>query len=245
MTPIDPKADLGYGPFSLTFDTVFVAMTLTFALWMILRCLVFKDRFLQRDLYRYSCTTTWLMRRILGVRVEVRGLENLPKDKAFIMASKHMSWLDPIMSLQYTPSVRGLAKKELFSIPLVGKVLALMENIRVDREAGKAGLAMNKIAEQLTASTRPLMIYPEGTRLKPGETKSLKAGVFHLHQASGLDVVPIKTNSGWHWRGVGSKTSRGTIIYDIQPTLPHTDDKSAFMESLEGVLADSLPANPA
>ncbi|MBV6633553.1 MAG: 1-acyl-sn-glycerol-3-phosphate acyltransferase [Alphaproteobacteria bacterium] len=227
-----------YSARTALFDAVFIVFNLSYALFASTRCVLFDGRYLQRDLLRYSQRISWMLEKILGITVEVTGAENIPDDRPVIMGSRHMSWLDPILSLQYARGVRGLAKKELFTIPFIGSVFRQMKNIKVDREAQKTEIGIHEIAEQVNSSTRPLMIYPEGTRCRQGEVRRLKSGIFRIHEASGVDVLPIRTNSGAHWRGPGHGSRPGVIRIEVLPPLPRTDDKDAFMEALSTTITN-------
>ncbi|MEM6902372.1 MAG: lysophospholipid acyltransferase family protein, partial [Pseudomonadota bacterium] len=189
-------------------------------------------------LINYSRRVTWLLKVILGITIEVSGDEHIPVDRPVILASRHMSWLDPIISLQYATGVRGLAKKELFAIPFIGSVFRQMKNIKVDREAQKTEIGIDDIAAAVNSATRPLMIYPEGTRCRPGQTKPLKSGVYRIQHAADVDVLPIRTNSGAHWRGIGYAATPGIIRYQVLPPLPRGEGKEAFMTKL----ADAITA---
>ncbi|NJM33876.1 MAG: 1-acyl-sn-glycerol-3-phosphate acyltransferase, partial [Rhodomicrobium sp.] len=124
----------------------------------------------------HALTSLWWLRVICDVRLEVRGLENLPKGAALI-ASKHQSAWD---TFGLIPSLRDPAmimKKELFAIPLYGWFSRKFEMIPVQRELGPAALRrMSWEAAKRAAQGRDIVIFPEGTRRAPGAPPAYKPG---------------------------------------------------------------------
>lgn len=174
-----------------------------------------------------------LLRYVAGIRVEVRGLENVPRDRAVILAAKHMSNLDPIVTFELFPNMTALAKKELFRVPFLGGVLRKLRIVRIDRQSGRAHEEMPRVVAEVVATRRPLVVYPEGTRSRIGERRRLKSGAFHLQLEGNLPVIPVATNSGLHWPKGLALLRPGTVVYEFGPPLAHSDDKAAFMAAME------------
>jgi len=111
-------------------------------------------------------------------------------------------------------------KKELADIPLFGLMTRRYGVIAVERSAGAKALR-NLVAEgqQAIACGRPVIIFPEGTRVRPGETPPLRPGFAGLYRALGLPVVPVAVDSGRLW-GRGLIKRSGTVTFRISETIP-------------------------
>ncbi len=190
-----------------------------------------------------------LLRWIAGIRVEVRGLEHVPQERASILLAKHMSNLDPIITFVRVPRMTALAKKELFRIPFIGAIFRKLGIVRIDRQSGRAHEQMPQVLAAVKAARRPLVVYPEGTRVRPGERRKLKSGAYYLQLDGDIPVVPVATNSGLHWPKGRALVRPGTVIYEFGPPLPHVRDKEGFLAlTEEQVLARSdalMRADPA
>ena len=158
-----------------------------------------------------------LAKRLLGIQVEVQG--SVP-DGAVLIAVKHESMFETLemMRIARTPVV--VMKHELTVMPLFGWVTRRYGVIPVNRAAGaKALREMMKLGRSAKATGRPVLIYPEGTRVAPGETPPLGAGFAGLYRALALPVVPVAVDSGRLW-GRGLVKHSGTIHFRIGSTIP-------------------------
>ena len=159
----------------------------------------------------------WLTRHVLGIRVRVEG--EIPKGPLLI-AAKHQSMFETLELVRLTNLPVIVMKKELADIPLFGFLTRRYGVIPVERSAGaKALRTLVEEGRQATATGRPVIIYPEGTRVKVGETPELRSGFAALYRALGLPVVPIALDSGRVW-GRGFVHRSGTITLRIGETIP-------------------------
>ncbi|MFA6220471.1 MAG: lysophospholipid acyltransferase family protein [Erythrobacter sp.] len=174
----------------------------------------------------------WCLTNLLGCRIVVEGE---PLAEPVLYAIKHESFFEAIDAprLFYLPSV--FAKQELFSIPLWGRAAANFGLVPVQREAGaKALMQMIRAAKARVAEGRPLVIFPEGTRVPHGETRALQSGFAGLYKMLGLPVVPVAVNSGpvYHRR----LKKPGTITYrfgePIPPGLPRDEVEARVTEAI-------------
>jgi 1-acyl-sn-glycerol-3-phosphate acyltransferase len=111
-------------------------------------------------------------------------------------------------------------KKELADIPLFGFMTRQYGVIPVERSAGaKALRALVTAGEEAAATGRPVIIYPEGTRVRPGEMPPLKSGFAALYRALGLPVVPVAVDSGRLW-GRGFVKRPGIVTFKVGETIP-------------------------
>lgn len=158
----------------------------------------------------------WLT-RLLGTRLEVQG--SFPPGP-YLIAVKHQSMYETlaIVRLANTPVI--VMKQELSDLPLFGWTTHQYGAIPVDRGAGSKALrAMMAGGKAAVAAQRPVIIYPEGTRVRPGETPPLQAGFAGLYRALGLPVVPVALDSGRTW-GRNLPRNSGTIHVLIGEPIP-------------------------
>jgi 1-acyl-sn-glycerol-3-phosphate acyltransferase len=162
----------------------------------------------------HHATARW----ILGIRTEVQGaLPNGP----VLYAIKHESFFETIDMPRMFNLPAVITKRELFDIPCWGTAAKAYGMIPVDRDAGASALrAMIALGKQMKADGRPVIIFPEGTRVRHGETAPLQSGFAGLYKLLGLPVVPIAVNSGkltpkgkpwWH---------SGVMTYKVGETIP-------------------------
>ena len=139
----------------------------------------------------------WCARLSLGVRTKLEG--TLPAG-AVIIAAKHQSMFETIEMLVILDRPVVVMKRQLTDIPGWGWMARRYGVIPVDREGGAAALrTMLKAAQAAKAAGRPIMIFPEGTRVPPGEHPALQPGFAGLYKSLALPVVPIALNSGRLW----------------------------------------------
>jgi len=155
--------------------------------------------------------------RLLGTRIEVTGA--IPPG-AYLIAVKHQSMFETLemMRIARTPIV--VMKRELTTMPGFGWATRSYGVIGVDRNAGAKALRdMLTAGKQAAASGRPILIYPEGTRVLPGEMPPLQAGFAGLYKAMNLPVVPVALDSGRLW-GRNLPRKAGTIRIKIGDPIP-------------------------
>lgn len=158
----------------------------------------------------------WCVQKLLGIDIVVEG--HLP-DEPVLIAVKHESYFEAIdmPRLLLFPAV--FAKQELFAIPGWGFSAKVYGLVPVARDKGARALRqMIATAKQRIDEDRPLVIFPEGTRVEHGESRSLQSGFAGLYKLLGLPVVPVAVNSGPLYHGVVKRP--GTITYRIGETIP-------------------------
>ncbi len=158
-----------------------------------------------------------LARSLLGIRSEVQG--TVPRGPHLI-AVKHQSMYETLEMVRLAETPVIVLKRELSDIPLFGWMTRRYGAIPVDRDAGpKALREMLVLGRKAVAEERPIIIYPEGTRVAPGETPPLRAGFAGLYRALGLPVVPVAVDSGRLW-GRGLAKRSGTVRFLVGETIP-------------------------
>ena len=159
----------------------------------------------------------WLLNNILAIRIRVEG--EVPAGP-HLVAVKHQSMLETLEMVRLTHLPVIVIKRELADMPLFGQMTRRYGVIPVERSAGaKALRRLVEAGKQAVATGRPVLIYPEGTRVRVGETPELRSGFAALYRALGLPVVPVACNSGRLW-GRGLLHRSGTVTFKVGETIP-------------------------
>jgi 1-acyl-sn-glycerol-3-phosphate acyltransferase len=180
--------------------------------------------------YRFICgwarIQMWLLRVLCGLRYRVSGAQHLPNGAAVFLA-KHQSTWETFAFQQIFPPYAYVLKRELMWIPLFGWGLALLKPIAIDRGAGRQ--AIQQVISQGRARLQDgisVMIYPEGTRMPPGQTRRWGMGGAVLAAETGYPCVPVAHNAGSYWPRRGFLKRPGIVDIVIGPPI-ETRGKSA------------------
>jgi 1-acyl-sn-glycerol-3-phosphate acyltransferase len=158
-----------------------------------------------------------LAREVLGISVRVEG--EIPRG-CNLIAVKHQSMFETLEMVRLTNLPVIVLKKELADLPLFGFLTGRYGHIAVERSAGpKALRALVEEGRQAAESGRSILIYPEGTRVRPGETPPLRSGFAALYRALGFPVIPVAVDSGRLW-GRGFVHQSGTITFKVGEAIP-------------------------
>lgn len=159
----------------------------------------------------------WLVRHVLGIRFEWDG--DIPRGP-FLIAAKHEAMVEAVDTLRFARTPVVVMKRELTTMPLFGWVTRAYGVIGVDRDAGaKALREMMAKGREAASEGRPIIIFPEGTRVPHGERPALRPGFAGLYRALGLPVVPVAHDSGRLWPR-GFVKQAGTIRFKVGETIP-------------------------
>jgi len=143
-------------------------------------------------LYRMGIGVGWAGVRLVGVKVEVVGLEKLDWRRTYIFMCNHVSNLDPPIVIPVMPRRTSvLVKKELFRVPILGWGMRLTSLVPVDRRNREAAISSLRFAAQVLRSGVNMTIWPEGTRSLDGRLLPFKKGPFHLAMESSVPIVPV------------------------------------------------------
>ena len=157
-------------------------------------------------------------RHILGIHT---GFEGAPPSGPALVAVKHQSMYETLEIILALDEPAIVLKRELTRIPLWGWVVRRYGAIPVDRTAGAAALrAMMRAGEAAIAEGRPIVIFPEGTRVAPGERPPLQPGFAGLYRALKLPVVPVAVDSGRLWPRRGFVKRRGRVTMRFGEAIP-------------------------
>ena len=169
--------------------------------------------------------TQWGVENLLGIRPQVIGRENMPTEACVIMAKHQSAW--ETMTIQDCVPDDAFCvfvlKQELLKVPFVGWGLAAMKMISIDRNAGKN--ALDQVVTQGRERLKQgyyVIIFPEGTRVAPGEKRRYKPGGAYLATHVGCKVVPIAHNAGEFWPRQAFLKKPGTVTISIGPAFDAT-----------------------
>ncbi|MBL8831504.1 MAG: 1-acyl-sn-glycerol-3-phosphate acyltransferase [Rhodospirillales bacterium] len=193
---------------------------------------------------RWSCLTakiwmrglSWGLATFCGLRYEVRGRVDL-LGRPGLFAAKHQSAWDTMIFHTISPDPAYVMKKELLSVPLYGWLARKQGNIPVDRKGGAAALkAMVERAQAALAGGQQIVIFPQGTRVPPGEGTAdwpYHPGIAGLYGKLGVECVPVAVNSGVFWGRRSFVKRAGTIVVEVLDPIPPGMPRAAFMRELE------------
>ncbi|MDB5374788.1 MAG: 1-acyl-sn-glycerol-3-phosphate acyltransferase [Belnapia sp.] len=177
------------------------------------------------------------LRFICGIRLVVTGREHLPQQGPALIAAKHQSAFDTVIWLLLVPKCAYVLKQELLRIPFYGFLVAKVGMISVDRAGGGAAMRhLLKAGKDAAAAGRQLVIFPEGTRVAPGERVPYQPGIAALASATGLPVIPVATDSGVRWGRRAFLKRPGTITISVLPPLPAGLPRAVLIGELERVI---------
>jgi 1-acyl-sn-glycerol-3-phosphate acyltransferase len=183
---------------------------------------------------RWTMFTLWWLERTCGLGFRVTGKENIPPGPAIIMCKHQSAWETMALQKIFPPHIWVL-KKELRWIPMFGWGIATLEPIFIDRQALRTALRqiLQEGAQRLSAG-RWVLIFPEGTRVAPGEKRRYTVSGGLLAEKTGYPVVPVAHNAGLFWPRKSIKKYPGVIGVVIGPTLDSKGKSAAeIMSSVE------------
>lgn len=191
-------------------------------------------RYAMMGLKTHAIVVLWLMKVIIGTRMEVRGLDKLPK-RPYLVACKHQSAWDTfaLIPLFFDPAM--VMKAELRHIPFYGWFSRKFEHVFVERSRGPAALRklVRDAKERASSAQREIILFPEGTRRPPGAAPDYKPGAVALYEGLDLPCVPVALNSGLYWPRRSLMRYPGTIIVEILDPIPPGLARSEFRRELQ------------
>ncbi len=181
------------------------------------------------------------LKAITGISHRIEGEENIPASGALI-AANHQSMWETIALYALLPRPVMVFKQELTDIPVYGWWAKLAGNIHIDRGGGaKALRSMTRKAKLHTESGDQVIIFPEGTRSRPGERRALQPGVAGIYAATGVPCVPAVHDSGYFWRHPGNEKVAGVITLRFLPPIEPGLDRKRFLSELAARLEETRP----
>ena len=217
---------------SLIYNAVFFGGGFVFAL-ILLPFLILPRPAMQWGLKVWSGTMMQLLKVIVGLDWEVKGLENLP-DRPCLFACKHQSAWETGVFYQVVADPSYILKQELLTIPFFGWYIARGGAIAIDRKAGASALKlMISGAQDRLARGQNVVIFPEGTRAAPGRPGTYHPGVAALYKGVDAPLVPVALNSGLFWQRRSFLKRPGRITIEFLPAIEPGLDRRVFMKELQ------------
>ena len=179
--------------------------------------------------------TSFCLRCFLSTKIKVRGRENIIKNKKFFIASSHQSMFETFYLQTIFNSPVFILKKELLKIPIFGWYLKKIGSISIKRnKVTKDNLGFfDEIKKVTINSNRPIIIFPQGTRVLPDDRPPFKKGVSKIYEELKIVCLPVAINSGYVWPKKGLKHSGRTITISILKPIEPGISKEEFVKILE------------
>ena len=186
--------------------------------------------------------TGFCLKFFLSTKIIIRGENNIVKDRDFFIAASHQSMFETFYLQTIFNSPVFILKKELLLIPIFGWYLKKIGSISIKRnKVTKDNLSFFSDILNITRnSKRPLIIFPQGTRVLPSERPPFKKGVSRIYEELKIFCQPIAINSGYVWPKKGLKQSHKTITITILKPIPAGLAKSEFLKTLESEIYREL-----
>ena len=171
----------------------------------------------------------------LSTKIVIKGKENIIESEKFFIAASHQSMFETFYLQTIFNSPVFILKKELLLIPIFGWYLKKIGSISIKRnKVTKDNLNFfDDIKNMINKTQRPLIIFPQGTRVNPEERPPFKKGAGRIYEELRISCQPIAINSGYVWPKRGFKKSNKEIIISILPKIVSGMDKNKFIKNLE------------
>ena len=178
---------------------------------------------------------SFCLKTILSIRIKILGKENIITDKKFFIAASHQSMFETFYLQTIFNSPVFILKKELMLIPIFGWYLKKIGSISIKRnKITKDNLSFfYDIKNMINKTQRPLIIFPQGTRVKPDERPPFKKGVARIYEELQISCQPVAINSGHVWPKKGLKSTNKQITISILPNIDFGMEKNEFVKKLE------------
>ena len=178
----------------------------------------------------------------LNTKIDIKGKENIIKNEKFFIAASHQSMFETFYLQTIFNSPIFILKKELTLIPIFGWYLRKIGSISIERDKiTKDNLNFfGNISEKLLNTKRPLIIFPQGTRVLPNERPTFKKGASRIYEELRIKCQPVAINSGYVWPKKGRKTNQRTITISILEPIHPGMHKDEFLKILENNIYTEL-----
>jgi len=188
--------------------------------------------------------TSFCLRVFLSTKLIVKGKENIIDNKKFFIAASHQSMFETFFLQTIFDSPVFILKKELLMIPIFGWYLKKIGSISIRRnKISKDNIGFfGDILKLINSSNRPLIIFPQGTRLLPADRTPFKKGASRIYEELKISCQPIAINSGYTWPKYGSKKINTTLTVSILKQIEPGQNKELFLKNLQDIIYAELDA---
>ena len=178
---------------------------------------------------------SFCLRFFLSTKIIIKGRENIIKDKKFFIAASHQSMFETFFLQTIFNSPVFILKKELLMLPIFGWYLKKIGSISIKRnKTSKENLGFfDDIIKLIDSSDRPLIIFPQGTRLSPEDRTAFKKGASRIYEKLKISCQPVAINSGYIWPKYGLKKSNKILTISILKYIEPGLEKEIFLKKLQ------------
>ena len=171
----------------------------------------------------------------LSTKIIIKGKENIIKNDKFFIASSHQSMFETFFLQTIFNSPVFILKKELLKIPVFGWYLKKIGSISIDRnKTTKENLSFfDQISNLIKSSDRPLIIFPQGTRLAPEDRSLFKKGAGRIYEELKIKCQPVAINSGYVWPKKGKLIPNKKLTVSILKPIESGINKDVFLKNLQ------------
>ncbi len=231
---------------STIFFVYYAISTILFGLLAPLATLLLPKNARQPVLNQHNKGLLWVFRVFCGVKVEIVGLENIEKGRPVVLVANHQSeWETYVLQVLMAP-VSTVLKKELLSIPFFGWGLRMVQPIAIDRS--KRSNALKQIISQgkeRLEDGRSVLIFPEGTRIKPNDEQAFNKGAAMLATSANAPILPVVHNAGYTWPSNSFLKYPGTIRVVVGPVIEAEGKKTGELHNeMDAWMRDAMGQLP-
>ena len=185
---------------------------------------------------------SFCLKLFLSTKLVIKGRENIINNRKFFIAASHQSMFETFFLQTIFNSPVFILKKELLMIPIFGWYLKKVGSISINRnKISKDNLGFfGDVLRLINKSNRPLIIFPQGTRLLPEERTPFKKGASRIYKELKISCQPIAINSGFTWPKHGPKKINTTLIISILQAIEPGQNKEFFLKNLQDVIYTEL-----
>jgi len=223
--------------FSLFFFTGIICISLIFlpAIFLPKKIVLFGGKIM-------GYWTSFCLQFFLSTKIIIKGEENIIKNRKFFIAASHQSMFETFFLQTIFNSPVFILKKELLMIPIFGWYLKKIGSISIKRnKVSKENLSFfDDISKQINSSDRPLIIFPQGTRLLPEDRTPFKKGSSRIYEELKISCQPIAINSGNTWPKKGSRKINTVLTISILKSIEPGLEREIFLKELESVIYSEL-----
>lgn len=175
--------------------------------------------------------------RVSGIKIHVKGIENLPATDKICLVSNHQSYLDIPVLIAVIPKLWGfVAKKELAKLPVLNLWMHAMDCVLIDRGNSSSAIEkVNKRIQRAEQKGKPLVLFPEGTRSKGRKLGRFKTGGLHLVIDSDLVILPVSVNGTYPLLEKEGKLKKGRVNVHIHPPVDKESRTASYNEITQNI----------
>ena len=219
---------------SLLFNLYSYSMTFIYVVSCLLFSFIPGRGALMAALRRYTKVMVWGMRHIAGMKIDVRGKDNIPESGAVLIASKHQSYGDGFVIFSEFKDLSFVTGNHLEKVWGIKRILQKMNAVVIDSCGGVDNRKkMEREAARIKREGRRLLIFPEGHLSQVGTHHKYRKGIWHLQQDFQCPVVPVANTLGQRWNQTDWKKYPGPATIEFLEPIPYGLEKDAFMKILQ------------